>query len=125
MLSLGLICAGTVLLVQPLSQFLSGPSYSLSKPKNTKSKPVFFKDVFGNEDIKDKLREFIDYLRNPAKYKEIGARTRRGILLYGPPGTGKTMIAKATACESGVEFIYCSAAEFQEIYVGVGPKRIR
>lgn len=120
-----MVCAGTALLIQPLTNYLTGSGYSLKRPKNVQTKPILFRDVFGNEDIKEKLKEFIDYLKNPTKYKEIGARTRRGILLYGPPGTGKTMIAKATACESGVEFIYCSAAEFQEVYVGVGPKRIR
>jgi cell division protease FtsH len=116
------VCAGSILLWSVIKY----PNLlGLSKPQPDTIKKVLFSDIYGNDDIKEKLNEFIDYLKNPIKYKEIGARTRKGILLYGPPGTGKTMIAKATACESGVDFLYCSAAEFQEIYVGVGPKRIR
>lgn len=108
MLGLGLICIGSTLLSHWLIK--SNNALGLSKTKPGQTGQVFFSDIFGNEDIKEKLGEFIDYLKHPKKYQEIGARTRKGILLYGPPGTGKTMIAKATACESGVSFLYCSAA---------------
>lgn len=102
---------GSMLLANAIIK--NGNTLGLSKPKPGPTSNVFFSDIYGNDDIKEKLGEFIDFLRNPQKYHEIGARTRKGILLYGPPGTGKTMIAKATACESGVPFLYCSAAEFQ------------
>ena len=84
-----------------------------------------FQDIYGNLEAKQKLMEIIDFMHNPQKYEAVGARMRRGVLLYGPPGTGKTMIAKATACEAGIDFIYTSASEFIEMFVGVGPKRIR
>lgn len=111
MVGVGLICLGSTLIANLLMKNNNMLGLSKSKPGSTA--PVYFSDIFGNDDIKEKLGEFIDYLKNPKKYQEIGARTRKGILLYGPPGTGKTMIAKATACESGVRFLYCSAAEFQ------------
>lgn len=69
--------------------------------------------------------QIINYFKNPEEYRILGARLRRGVLLYGPSGTGKTMIAKAMANEAGVNFIYRSAAQFVEMYVGVGPRRIR
>lgn len=64
-------------------------------------------------------------MRNPKKYKLVGARLRHGILLHGPPGTGKTMLAKATATESNSNFLYVTASEFIELYVGIGAKRVR
>jgi cell division protease FtsH len=64
-------------------------------------------------------------LKDPQKYERIGARLRRGVLIYGPPGTGKTLLAKATAGESESSFLYCTASEFVEIYVGMGQKRVR
>jgi ATP-dependent Zn protease len=86
---------------------------------------TYLTDYYGGEDIKEKFRETIDFLKNPEKYEEMGARIRRGILFYGPPGTGKTMLARALATEAGCQFIRVVASEFQELYVGVGPKRIR
>ncbi len=71
------------------------------------------------------MRQIIDFLTHPDKFKKIGARLRKGVIIFGPPGTGKTMLAKATANESGVNFMYCSATEFIEMYVGMGPKRVR
>lgn len=93
--------------------------------KEKKSKPVKFDDIYGHEETKKDLREIIDYLKNPDKYKALGARIRRGVLLYGPSGTGKTMLAKAVANEAGINFLYQSATEFLEVYVGIGPKRVR
>ena len=84
-----------------------------------------FDDIYGHTQTKKDLNQIIDYFKNPSVYRDIGARLRRGVLLYGPSGTGKTMIAKALANEAGVRFIYKSAAQFVEMYVGVGPRRIR
>jgi cell division protease FtsH len=64
-------------------------------------------------------------LRDPTKYLKVGARLRKGVLIYGPPGTGKTMLAKATSGESNASFLYATASEFVEMYVGVGARRIR
>eukprot|EP01017_Pseudomicrothorax_dubius_P018842 TRINITY_DN2076_c0_g1_i2.p1 TRINITY_DN2076_c0_g1~~TRINITY_DN2076_c0_g1_i2.p1 ORF type:complete len:351 (-),score=78.76 TRINITY_DN2076_c0_g1_i2:195-1247(-) len=84
-----------------------------------------FTDVYGLEKAKRELQEIIDYLKEPEKYRRVGARLRRGVLLYGPPGTGKTLLARAAAGESNASFLYCAASEFVEMYVGVGAKRIR
>ena len=86
---------------------------------------VYFSDVAGCEEEKEELREVVDYLRNPAKYRELGARIPRGILLVGPPGTGKTLLAKAVAGEAGVPFLSVSGSDFVEMYVGVGASRVR
>lgn len=88
-------------------------------------KIIRFKDIYGHMEVKLKLFEIIEFIHNPAKYRAVGARMRKGILLYGPPGTGKTMIAKAAAYEAGVDYIYTSASEFVEMYVGLGARRIR
>ena len=84
-----------------------------------------FNDIYGCEEAKKELKEIISYLQNPKQYEEMGARLRKGILIYGPPGTGKTLLAKATATESNSHFLYSSASEFIEMYVGVGAKRVR
>lgn len=74
---------------------------------------TYLRDYYGGEDIKEKFRETIDFLDDPQKYEEMGARIRRGILFYGPPGTGKTMLARALATEAGCQFIRVVASEFQ------------
>ncbi len=84
-----------------------------------------FKDVAGAEEEKQELEEVVDYLKNPQKYTEIGARIPKGILLVGPPGTGKTLIAKAVAGEAGVPFFFISGSDFVELFVGVGASRVR
>ena len=81
--------------------------------------------VAGCEEAKLELTEAIEFLRDPARFRQLGARIPRGILLYGPPGTGKTMLAKAVAAEAGVPFHYASGSEFVEKYVGVGARRMR
>ncbi|MFA5084105.1 MAG: ATP-dependent zinc metalloprotease FtsH [Candidatus Paceibacterota bacterium] len=86
---------------------------------------VTFNDVAGLKEAKQELMEVIDFLKNPKKYLEIGARIPRGILLLGLPGTGKTLIARATAGESNVPFFHMSASEFVEMFVGVGASRVR
>lgn len=84
-----------------------------------------FKDVAGNQEPIEEIKEIVDYLKNPKKYKDSGARMPHGILLGGPPGTGKTLIAKATAVEANVPFYYISASSFVEMFVGLGAKRVR
>ena len=86
---------------------------------------IRFSDVAGEEEAKEALQEVVDYLHNPAKYKEIGAAMPKGILLVGPPGTGKTMLAKAVAGESNVPFFSISGSEFVEMFVGMGASKVR
>ncbi|HEX5351749.1 MAG TPA: ATP-dependent zinc metalloprotease FtsH [Trichococcus sp.] len=84
-----------------------------------------FADVAGQDEAKEALWEVIDFLHNPQKYREIGAKMPKGILLVGPPGTGKTLLAKAVAGEAGVPFFSISGSEFMEMFVGVGAARVR
>lgn len=84
-----------------------------------------FKDVLGCDEAKTELEEVVDFLRNPDLFKKVGGRMPKGALLSGPPGTGKTMLARALAKEAGVPFFYMSGAEFEEVFVGVGARRVR
>ena len=86
---------------------------------------VTFSDVRGMVECKEELVEIVNILKNRDKYREIGAKMPRGILLTGSPGTGKTLLAKAIAGEAGVKFFNSSGSEFEEVFVGVGAKRIR
>ena len=88
-------------------------------------KKVTFDDVAGAEEEKQELQEVVDFLRNPDKFKQIGARIPHGILLVGPPGTGKTLLARAVAGEADVRFLSISGSDFVEMYVGVGASRVR
>ena len=92
---------------------------------NERGDKVFFSDVAGCEEEKQDLREIVDYLRDPSKYRKLGAKIPHGVLLVGPPGTGKTLLAKAVAGEAGVPFLSISASDFVEMYVGVGASRVR
>ncbi len=92
---------------------------------NDKSQRVTFKDVAGAKEAKEELTEIVDFLRNPKKFLDIGARIPKGILLMGPPGTGKTLLARAVAGEAGVAFFSISGSEFVEMFVGVGASRVR
>ncbi len=87
--------------------------------------PIGWSDIAGADEAKDELREVVDYLRDSKRFKDIGAKVPKGILLHGPPGTGKTLLAKAVAHESGASFFSQSAASFVEMFVGVGSARIR
>ena len=89
------------------------------------SNSVTFKDVKGIDDCRNELEELVAFLMNPLRYKEVGARIPRGVLLTGQPGSGKTLLAKAIAGEAGVRFYYCSGSDFDEMFVGLGAKRIR
>ena len=86
---------------------------------------VTFGDVAGADEEKEELREIVDFLKDPAKFIELGARIPKGVLLVGPPGTGKTLLAKAVAGEAGVKFLSISGSDFVELYVGVGASRVR
>ena len=88
-------------------------------------KKITFKEVAGLADEKEELEEIVDFLKNPKKYMELGARIPKGVLLVGPPGTGKTLIAKAVAGEAGVPFFSISGSDFVEMFVGVGASRVR
>ena len=89
------------------------------------SEGIRFRDVAGEDEAKENLSEIVEYLHNPARYKEIGASMPKGILLVGPPGTGKTLLAKAVAGEAGVPFFTISGSDFVEMFVGVGASRVR
>ena len=86
---------------------------------------VKFKDVAGAEEAKQELEEVVEFLKQPQKYNELGAKIPKGVLLYGPPGTGKTLLAKAVAGEAGVPFFSISGSDFVEMFVGVGASRVR
>ena len=93
--------------------------YSTEKPK------TLFDDVAGYGPVKAEIAEVVDFLKNPAKFKDIGARIPKGVLLVGPPGTGKTLIARAVAGEAGVPFVSVTGSDFMEMFVGVGAARVR
>ena len=102
-------------------------SFGQSKAKiYNKDKPrITFKDVAGVDEAKQELKEIVDFLKNPGKYKAMGARTPKGVLMIGPSGTGKTLLARATAGEAGVQFFSMAGSEFMEMLVGVGASRVR
>jgi cell division protease FtsH len=93
--------------------------FDSAKPK------VTFSDVAGMDNVKTELRETIEFLKDPSKFRKLGAKVPKGVLLIGPPGTGKTLLARATAGEAAVSFYSISAAEFIEMFVGVGASRVR
>ena len=111
-----------------LKQFRGANNSSLDFVKNkariypSKTK---FSDVAGADEEKEELREIIEFLKNPDKFRSLGARVPKGVLLVGPPGTGKTLLAKAAAGEAGVPFFTISGSDFMELYVGVGASRVR
>jgi len=98
---------------------------SKDRQYNEEQPKVTFEDVAGTEEAKEELSEVVEFLRNPQKYHDIGARIPRGVLLVGPPGTGKTLLARAVAGEAKVPFFTISASEFVEMFVGVGASRVR
>lgn len=100
-------------------------NFGRANVKNTSNKKNTFEDVAGADEEKEELAEIVDFLKNPKKYTEMGARIPRGVLLMGPPGTGKTLLAKAVAGEAGVPFFSISGSDFVEMFVGVGASRVR
>lgn len=104
---------------------MGGVGKSNAKMYVEKKTGVTFADVAGEEEAKESLTELVDFLKNPSKYRKIGARLPKGALLVGPPGTGKTLLAKALAGEAGVPFFSLSGSDFVEMFVGVGASRVR
>ena len=102
-----------------------GMMQSTAKTINPSEINVAFKDVAGCEEAKIEIMEFVNFLKNPGQYTDLGAKIPKGAILTGPPGTGKTLIAKATAGEANVPFLSVSGSEFLEMFVGVGPARVR
>src|SRR5699024_5857258 len=98
---------------------------SRARMSTDKDKKVTFDDVAGLKEEKEELEEIVDFLKNPQRYIQVGARIPKGVLLEGPPGTGKTLLAKAVAGEADVPFFTISGSDFVEMFVGVGASRVR
>lgn len=114
-----------VFLFKSMSGSSKGFGFGKSKAKLVVSSSVKFSDVAGAEEEKQELKEIVEFLKNPSRFTELGARIPKGVLLVGPPGTGKTLLAKAVAGESKVPFFSISGSDFVELYVGVGASRVR
>jgi cell division protease FtsH len=99
--------------------------FGKSRAQVSKNQKTTFEDVAGADEEKEELKEIIDFLKNPKKYMDLGARIPKGVLLVGPPGTGKTLIARAVAGEAKVPFYFVSGSDFLEMFVGVGASRVR
>lgn len=108
-----------------MQAFTFGQSKARMTSPDDKNQKVTFKDVAGCKEAKEELHEIVDFLKNPKKFLDIGARIPKGILLMGAPGTGKTLLARAVAGEAGVAFFSISGSEFVEMFVGVGASRVR
>ena len=104
-----------------MTRFSEARTHTLSE----KDKTITFADVAGADEEKEELQEIVEFLKDPQKYTDLGARIPKGVLLVGPPGTGKTLLAKAVAGEAGVGFLSISGSDFVELYVGVGASRVR
>ena len=100
-------------------------NFGKSRAKKDLQTGITFNDVAGLDEEKEELAEIVDFLKDPGKYTEIGARIPKGIILEGPPGTGKTLLAKAVSGEAGVPFFSISGSDFVEMFVGVGASRVR
>lgn len=105
--------------------FLSGFTRSPAKKYEASAKPITFVDVAGLEGVKADLQEIVDFLKEPAKFRKLGGRVPKGVLLIGPPGTGKTLLARAVAGEAEVPFYSVNGSEFIQMFVGVGASRVR
>jgi cell division protease FtsH len=108
-----------------MQAFSFGQSKAKITDPNDKNNKVTFKDIAGAKEAKQELSEIVDFLKNPKKFLDIGARIPKGVILTGAPGTGKTLLARAVAGEAGVPFFHLSGSEFVEMFVGVGASRVR
>ena len=124
-LPLVLIWAVMGFLMKRMGGGAMGVGKSTARVYVEKSTGVTFKDVAGQDEAKESLQEVVDFLHNPKKYRDIGAKLPKGALLVGPPGTGKTLLAKAVAGEAGVPFFSLAGSDFVEMFVGVGASRVR
>ena len=124
-LSIILIVVIGFMLFRSMSAGNKGFGFGKSKARLVVSSNVRFSDVAGAEEEKQELKEIVEFLKNPSRFTELGARIPKGVLLVGPPGTGKTLLAKAVAGESKVPFFSISGSDFVELYVGVGASRVR
>ena len=129
LLVVGLIILFVWALLMGRMSSAGNPMNGFSKARTVLGVPgdrkVTFDDVAGADEEKEELQEIVDFLKNPEKFTEIGARIPHGLLLVGPPGTGKTLLARAVAGEAGVQFLSISGSDFVEMYVGVGAGRVR
>lgn len=117
--------AAVTIVIETLSSFRRGPGAKADSEVKAEKQTTRFGDVHGCDEAKEELQEVVEFLRNPEKFSDLGAKLPKGVLLVGPPGTGKTLLARAVAGEAGVPFFYMSGSEFDEIFVGVGAKRVR
>ena len=117
--------AVTILLTTASSFTKGGSGAKIDSEVRAEKQTTKFSDVHGCEEAKDELKEVVEFLRNPENFSDLGAKLPKGVLLVGPPGTGKTLLARSVAGEAGVPFFYMSGSEFDEIFVGVGAKRVR
>ena len=125
---LGLVALGVLLFVlyrQSMGANSKAMSFGKTKARMTDNIKVRFTDVAGADEEKEELQEIVEFLKNPKKFTDVGARIPKGVLLVGPPGTGKTLFAKAVAGEAGVPFFTISGSDFVEMFVGVGASRVR
>lgn len=131
LLPFAIIIGFWILLMRRTQQIQGGPgglfSFGASKAKlyDVKKPKITFKDVAGMDSVKQEMQETVEFLKNPDKFRKLGAKIPKGVLLAGYPGTGKTLLARATAGEAGVPFYSISASEFIEMFVGVGAARVR
>ena len=114
-----------LLMMQTQGGTKSAMNFAKTNARVNQNLKVRFSDVAGAEEEKEELKEVVDFLKNPRKFSDIGARIPKGVLLVGPPGTGKTLFAKAVAGEAGVPFFSISGSDFVEMFVGVGASRVR
>lgn len=117
--------AVVTLLIETLTSFRRTAPGKVDSEVKAEKQTTRLTDVHGCDEVKEELAEVVEFLRNPEKFSDLGAKLPKGVLLVGPPGTGKTLLARAVAGEAGVPFFYMSGSEFDEIYVGVGAKRVR
>ncbi len=125
LLLVGVMIVFTIIVMRQTSGGGKMSNFSRANVRQHSGKKVTFNDVAGADEEKQELEEIVDFLKNPAKYTEIGARVPKGVLLVGPPGTGKTLLAKAVAGEAGAPFFSISGSDFVEMFVGVGASRVR
>ena len=125
LLLVGVMIIFTVIVMRQSTGGGKMSSFSKANVRQNTGKKVTFDDVAGADEEKQELEEIVDFLKNPGKYREIGARVPKGVLLVGPPGTGKTLLAKAVAGEVGAPFFSISGSDFVEMFVGVGASRVR